>query len=76
MKITRKETNIQIVIEKNNQSTYLMTDVSNDNETFQFENKKQAPSINHSFKFASVDEAKEWYQLICTFIILTQQEQD
>lgn len=51
-----------------------MTDVSNENETFQYENKKQAPSINHSFKFGSVDEAKEWYQLICTFIILTQQE--
>lgn len=74
VKITRRETTIQIIIEKTQPSSaYLMTGASNDQDSQQPTSQKQ---INHSFKFGTVDEAKEWYKLICTFIIISQQEQD
>jgi len=62
----RSKSSITIVAEKHD--NVAITQGPGDKNSLQLNSANKPSSINYSFKFATIDEAKEWYKLICSFI--------
>jgi hypothetical protein len=59
----RSKGTITIIADRSNQTQGL-----GDRDTIVFNNTKQQGSVNYSFKFSTVDEAKDWFDLIKSYI--------
>lgn len=66
VQLMRSKSTITIVAEKHD--NIAITQGLGDKNSLQLMSAKQPSSINYSFKFATIDESKEWYKLICSFI--------